>query len=222
MIIGITATKGGSGKTTVCVNLAVDLTKRGFDVCIVDADAGQLSCKHWADCRDDDREHIQVVQLPQKKFIREVNELAKKYDIVLIDGRPTESDISDQITMVSDIVIIPVKFGLYEFSAFENYLNIFDKVQQAKEGIGGSIKGFALLNDIGVGQTAEKEMKEAVMEAIGESEVELLNTVLFHRKIYADSPADGIGVVESKDRKAKNEVENLTSEIEKVIKYLNK
>lgn len=213
MIIAITATKGGSGKTTVAVNLAVGFTKKGFDVCIVDADEGQISCKHWAECRDDEREHITVVQVPQKKFIKGVQELNKRYDLVIIDGRPTQSDISDRITMVSDIIIVPVKYGLYELRAFENYLDIYDKVKEAKESMGGSLKGFVLLNDIGVGQTTEKEMKEAVKDAIGESEIKLMDSILFHRKIYADAPADGIGVIESKDTKAKNEVQKLVEEI---------
>ena len=218
MIIGITATKGGSGKTTLAINLAVGLTKKGYDVCIVDADDGQISCKHWIECRADDREHIAVVQLPEKTFIREVKEVSKRYDIVLIDGRPTQSDHNDRITLVSDIVIIPVKFGLFEFRAFENYLDIYDAVKDAKEGLGGKLSGYVLLNDIGVGQTSEREMKEAVKDAIGDSDIQLLDSILYHRKIYADSPADGLGVIEAKDKKAAKEVNGLVREVDKLIK----
>lgn len=217
MIIAITATKGGSGKTTIAVNLAVGFTKKGYDVCIIDADEGQISCKHWAECRGEEREHIPVLQVPEKTFIREVKELDKRYDVILIDGRPTQSDISDRITMVSDIVIVPIKYGLYELRAFENYLDVYDKVKDVKESMGGDLKGCVLLNDIGVGQTTEREMTEAVTEAIGDSDIVLLDTVIFHRKIYADAPADGIGVVESKDKKAKAEVENLVNEIESMV-----
>lgn len=217
MIIGITATKGGSGKTTIAVNLAVGLTQKGYDVCIVDADEGQISCKHWVECRDDDRSHIAVVQVPEKKFIRDIKELSKRYDIVLIDGRPTQNDHNDRITMVSDIVIVPVKYGLYEFRAFENYLDIYDNVKDAKEGLGGKLSGFVLLNDIGVRQTSERDMRSAIKETIGDSEITLLNSILYHRKIYADSPADGLGVLETKDKKAIQEVKNLVGELEKVI-----
>ena len=217
MIIAITATKGGSGKTTVAVNLAVGFKKKGYDVCIVDADKGQISCRHWAEYRSDEKEHIPVVQVPDKKFIREVNELSKRYDIIIIDGRPTESEHTDRITMVSDAVIVPVKFGLFELRALENYFDIYDGVQDAKESLGGKIKGFVLLNDIGVGQTTKREMTEAVNDAIGESEIKLLDSVLYRRKVYADSPAEGIGVIESKDKKARAEVESLVNEIEKAI-----
>lgn len=218
MIVAITATKGGSGKTTIAVNLAVGFVKKGYDVCVVDADIGQISCKHWAECRDDEREHIPVIQVPEKKFIREVRELDKRYDIILIDGRPTQSDISDRITMVSDVIIVPVKHGLYELRALENYLDIFDSVKDAKENIGGNLKGFVLLNDIGVGQTTEREMKEAVNSSIGDSDIKLLETVIYHRKVYSDSPADGLGVIEAKDKKARSEIESLVNEIEKALK----
>jgi ATPases involved in chromosome partitioning len=217
MIIAITATKGGSGKTTVAVNLAVGFTKKGYKVCIVDADKGQISCKHWAEYRSDEREHIPVLQVPDKKFIREVRALSQNYDLIIIDGRPTESDHTDRITMVSDLVIIPVKFGLYELRALENYFDIYDGVKDAKESLGGKLSGFVLLNDIGVGQTTKAEMTEAVNESIGESDISLLNAVLYHRKVYADSPADGVGVIEAKDAKAKAEVESLVNEIEQLI-----
>jgi len=217
MIIAITATKGGSGKTTIAVNLAVGFTKKGYDVCIVDADKGQISCKHWAEYRSDDKEHVPVIQVPEKKFIRDVKELSKRYDLIIIDGRPTESDHTDRITMVSDIVIVPVKFGLYELRALENYFDIYDGVKEAKESLGGKLSGYVVLNDIGVGQTTKKEMIEAVNDAIGESEIALLDSILYHRKIYADSPADGIGVIESKDKKARLEVEDFVNEVEKII-----
>lgn len=217
MIIAITATKGGTGKTTIAVNLAVGLTKKGYDVCIVDADEGQISCRHWAECRDDEREHIPVVQVPQKKFIRDVRALSERYDVIIIDGRPTKSDHNDRITIVSDIVIVPVKYGLYELRAFENYLDIYDSVKDVKGELGGRLSGFVILNDIGVGQTTKREMTEAVLDAIGDSDIKLMNTVLYHRKIYADTPADGIGVIEAKDKKAKLEIESLVDEVEKEI-----
>lgn len=217
MIIAITATKGGTGKTTIAVNLAVGLVKKGYDVCIVDADQGQFSCKHWAEGRDDGKEHIPVVQVSEKKFIREVKALSNRYDVIIIDGRPTQSDHNDRITMVSDIVIVPVKYGLYELRAFENYLDIYDNVQEAKESLGGRLSGYIILNDIGVRQTTEREMREVIEEAIGESSISLMDSVIFHRKVYADTPADGIGVIEAKDEKAKMEVNNFVNEVEKAI-----
>lgn len=217
MIIGITATKGGCGKTTIAVNLAVGFVKKGYDVCIVDADRGQVSCKHWAEYRSDDREHIPVVQVSEKKFVREVNALSERYDLIIIDGRPTENDHNDRITMVSDIVIVPVKFGLYELRALENYFDVYDNVKEAKETYGGKLQGYVLLNEIGVGQTTKKEMKVAIEAAIGESDIQLLDTVIFRRKIYADSPAEGIGVIEGKNKKAKEEMQNLIIEVEGII-----
>jgi len=173
--------------------------------------------RKWAEYRSDDKEHVPVIQVPEKKFIRDVKELSKRYDLIIIDGRPTESDHTDRITMVSDIVIVPVKFGLYELRALENYFDIYDGVKEAKESLGGKLSGYVVLNDIGVGQTTKKEMIEAVNDAIGESEIALLDSILYHRKIYADSPADGIGVIESKDKKARLEVEDFVNEVEKII-----
>ncbi|MQU56048.1 AAA family ATPase, partial [Pseudomonas sp. FSL R10-1339] len=49
MIVVVGCNKGGAGKTTTCVNLAVALARRGSDVCLVDADPQRSASKWYAE-----------------------------------------------------------------------------------------------------------------------------------------------------------------------------
>jgi len=63
MVIAVTTTKGGSGKTTVTINLAAAFAQKGYQVCIIDADTGQFSALKWAKYREDENKHISVFQV---------------------------------------------------------------------------------------------------------------------------------------------------------------
>lgn len=53
MIISITNLKGGTGKSTVSTNLAVNFSHMEYRVCIVDTDTNGSSV-HWSGLRPDD------------------------------------------------------------------------------------------------------------------------------------------------------------------------
>jgi cellulose biosynthesis protein BcsQ len=57
-------------------------------------------------------------------------------------------------------------------------------------------------------------------EALGELETPILTTRLVNRTAYADNATDGLGVVEGKDRKAKEEFSRFTDEIEQIMSKL--
>ena len=60
MIIAVTNLKGGVGKTTVSINLAVAFALRGKSVCLVDLDEGQRSASMWAGNRSEAEKEPQI------------------------------------------------------------------------------------------------------------------------------------------------------------------
>ena len=60
-----------------------------------------------------------------------------------------------------------------------------------------------------------------IQEALEEYNLPKLKTRLANRIAYADSASVGMGVVEFKDKKAKEEIEKLTDEIEAIMQSFN-
>lgn len=222
MIIAVTTTKGGAGKTTITINLATEFARKGYQVCIIDADAGQFSALKWARYRDDDQNHISVFQVAKDKLNREAKTLNEKFDIVIIDGRPTASEVGDRIVMASDIVIIPVMPSVFDLEAFQEYIPRFLEVKNLKEDIGGKVAAYALLNGLVVNSNISTEIKEAVSQIVEDLEdVHVFKTKLMRRVAYSNSPTNGLGVVEENDSKARQEIQRLAMELETEISKFN-
>lgn len=215
MIIAVSNLKGGVGKTTVTTNIAVCFAQRGQSVCIVDTDLGQQSSMEWASNRADDNTlRVPVFGVQVKQINREVEELQKRFDIVLIDGTPQLTEIADRTILASDIIIVPVAPSIYDFRGFEKFYERFEQLKGTKEAKGEQVKAFVLLNKI----NETTKLGKQIQEALEEYQIPKLKTRLINRISYADSASVGMGVVEFKDRKAKEEIESLVNEIEEIIK----
>jgi cellulose biosynthesis protein BcsQ len=88
MIIGVLNQKGGVGKTTVAVNIAAVLARAGSRVLMVDADP-QGSSMAWSAAREID------------PLFPVMPEIARDYDVVVIDGAPRVNELGRAAIMAS-------------------------------------------------------------------------------------------------------------------------
>ncbi len=217
MRIAITNLKGGVGKTTITTNLAVSFVLRGKKVCIVDSDLGQKSSMEWAGNRSESMPHIPVYGSMAKQLNKEVAKLNEENDIVFIDGTPQLSELAERTVLASDILIIPISPSIYDLRAFESFFERVEQINQVREEQGlKMVKTYVIVNRI-----AEKtNLGREILEALKDYAVTVFETKLANRIAYAETATGGLGVAEWKDKKAKEEFENLANEVEAAIKSL--
>lgn len=212
MKIAITSLKGGVGKTTIATNLAVSFAQKGQSVCIIDTDSEQESSIIWSEQRPDTLAGVTVLRVGEKNLIREVNQHAKNYDVIILDGSPQLSELANATMLASDIVIVPISPSAFDFWSLDKFLSRFRQAQQMKE----DLELYILLNKFNETQNIGKELSESLRTEF--PDIRRLNSTIAERVAYKETSSQGMSVTEYKDKKAKEEIENLREEIENIFK----
>lgn len=181
--------KGGVGKTTLSLNIALYFARSGANVAIADADA-QGSLTATADLV----EGLQLVK------VGEVLAGLVSADLIVIDTSPRNDADLSKVLALADFVLIPVKPGYLDVLALKDTQSILEQVGVKKSGI--------VLNMVQHRNALTREVQELLQSF----SIPLLSTVIFQRVAYARSTMTN-GVFGSDDVKAQAEIENLADEI---------
>ena len=111
MIISILNQKGGTGKTTLAVNMARAYTKRSFKTLLVDSDS-QGSALRWHEESGGDL--IDLTCLPVTTLDKDVVKFKDRYERIIIDGIPRVSPLTICAIKAANVVLIPVQPSTYD------------------------------------------------------------------------------------------------------------
>ena len=105
--IAFLSQKGGSGKTTLALHVAVAASEQGLAVVVLDADP-QASAAAWAQTRD--RETPTVAAAPAGSVHTVLDAATQEnFDLAIIDAAPHLDPAIAQIAAAADFIIIPVR-----------------------------------------------------------------------------------------------------------------
>ena len=212
MIISVTSLKGGVGKSTITQNLAVCFAQSGYKVCIADADTNQ-SALRWSSLREESLPPIPAFGTPEKTLSANIKQLAKDYEIVIIDRTPTLDKITSKIIVLADLLLIPILPSGLDIWASELFLQRYEDAQVEKE---QPIPARFILNRYRANTNMSKEVKEVLKD----TSIQVCESTIKDRTAYAEAVIKGVGVYEYKDDKAKAEFTQLYNEIFSIVKSI--
>jgi chromosome partitioning protein len=202
-IITVAQQKGGSGKTTLAVNIAVALHARGYSVALVDTDP-QGSMGRWFMERMQSRGEDEAMDFSTSSAwgaSYESEKLKKRFDYVIIDTPPKiDSDLRPALK-VADLVLVPVATSHVDLWATEGVL---DLARREKADV------LVVLNRSRPNTRLSAEVAEKAQElGAAVAQVQISNRV-----IYAETLGQGLGAMEKlRTGPAKDEIIALTDEV---------
>jgi chromosome partitioning protein len=120
-VLAILSEKGGAGKTTVTVHLAVAAKLAGLDVAIIDLDP-QASAADWSDRRHSEPE---AVAIPPSRLEKLLNDLrANDADLAIIDTGRDSNNAGYTAAQAADLILIPCRGGGFDFRALSRTLDL--------------------------------------------------------------------------------------------------
>ena len=213
-IIAVANQKGGSGKTTVSMQLAGTIARRGNKVLVVDADL-QGTATRWAASAEDDHPFpASVVGLSaaSAKVHREVKKFIDDYNYIIIDCPPAaDSPVPQSALLIADLVLVPLIPSPLDMWAAVGIRQVIANVSDLNEGL----KARLVLNQCQPNTTLTQE----TLEVLPEFGIELAKAQLRHRQVYRQSAVFGQTVHDfgGKASAAIEEMETLTNEVFEIL-----
>ena len=123
-VIAVVAEKGGVGKTTLALTLAVAAVQAGRKVAVFDLDP-QATAAQWTDRRDN--EFPWVVATPATRLDAAMaNAKGQGVDFVVIDTPPHAGTDAVEAARRSDLVLVPVEPHLYTLETLPKLGNLLN------------------------------------------------------------------------------------------------
>lgn len=214
-IIAVCNQKGGSGKTTLSMQLAGTLAKKKNKVLVVDADP-QGTATRWAASAEDDKPFpASVVGLSaaNEKVHREVKKFIENYDFIIIDCPPAaDSPVPQSALLIADLALVPVIPSPLDLWAAVGIKKVIENVGDINE----SLKSRLVVNQCQPNTNLAKD----ALEVLPEFGIKVCKNYLRQRTAYRQSAVFGQVVQDfgSKAKEAIEEIEALTKEILKILK----
>jgi chromosome partitioning protein len=205
MIISLVNQKGGTGKTTIALNLAYAISQKGYKTLLIDADP-QGSSLQWQTIADNNA--FTVVRHPKANFHRNIGKVTERFRMVLIDAPPGTGRISKSILLCSNLAIVPVGPSPLDIWSSKEIIALIRECRKVNR----KLRGKLLISKKIVGTTVGREVRgELKTYRMG-----IFQTEVCERIAYVKAMIEGLSVVEYEpNSEAANEIRSLTEELVK-------
>ncbi|CAI2717514.1 AAA family ATPase [Nitrospina watsonii] len=195
-IISLIAQKGGTGKTTLSLSLAVAAHQAGRTVAIIDLDP-QASATNWADRRE---EGAPVAISAQASRLQSVIDTARKngVDMLIIDTPPKSESASLAAARAADLILVPCRPQIYDLETIPATKEIIN--------LAGDTPALVVLNAV----PPQGRRHEESVQVIQNMGLPVASKYFVQRAAFGDAPNAGLTALEyDPDGKAASEIREL-------------
>lgn len=200
--------KGGTGKSTVAVNLAVALQRAGRDVLLVDADR-QRTASRWAARRGADPTLTPVNATERTgKLFHTLGDFGQRYDDVIVDAGGHDSVELRTALVAADHLYSPVQASQADL---ETLATMTELVEEASS-LNARLRAHLLLTRTPT-HPSVSDTRDALELLATFPAFDVCTTIIRDRKAFKDAMFFGKGTLEMSDPKAALEIAELAQEI---------
>jgi chromosome partitioning protein len=132
MILALANSKGGVGKSTIAVHLAIWMHEQGRNLAFVDSDVQGSSSGWLAEAAPE----IKTVRLlTAEDVLEQLPRLAAEYDFVVADGPAGLSEVTRSILCLADLAIFPCGPSILDLRAVIGALEVNKQIQTVRNGL---------------------------------------------------------------------------------------
>jgi chromosome partitioning protein len=205
MIVAFANTKGGVGKSTLAVHLAVWLYDRGATVALLDLDK-QHSSSTWI-AQAEPKITVRVAASPEE-CLSELQILARSHEFVIGDGPGGLDDVSRTLLILADLALLPITPSILDLWSVQQATGVFRYAQKINK---GPPMGRLILNKMRTRDTISRELKTTAPD-LG---VDVMENIIRDLQAYRDAAQQGTVVTRmaTKARSAAEEIDALFREL---------
>lgn len=211
MIILIGGEKGGTGKTTIATNMAAMRALTGRDVLLIDTDP-QGSANYWAQSRDEEgiTPRVACVQKFGKGLPKEVQDLASRYEDIIIDAGGRDSIELRSALVVTERLFVPIQPSQFDIWT----LNQMEELVDTAKAFNPDLVAKVIISRASTNPSVHESNDTAKLLNDFDN-LDLSESIIRDRIAYRKAAKDGLSIAElkPKDQKAAAEMELLYEEV---------